>query len=81
LVSVDSNHQDSPNYRWNREEDDSPAFALDLGRSPSAANDSDDLDHTKRDIEQDRLEVSEAKVFDDEIAESANAATRDPEFR
>ena len=57
--------------------DNDQPFRLKSSCQPSSSNNSNYLDRTKGEIEQNGLEARVAERFDDEVSETANSATRD----
>lgn len=66
-------HEDGANRREHAHACNNEAFALDSGCQPPRAEDGDDLNDSKGDVEQDRLERIISKRLDDEIPKGTDA--------
>jgi hypothetical protein len=76
MLTRHGQHHDRANDREDGDKGNGEAFATPACRTPGRAQNADNLNNTKGDVEKNGLEVGIAEVADDEVAESGYAATR-----
>src|SRR5690348_5539272 len=75
LATADHHEDDDTDDRWDTKQYQNWSLLLQLGGQERATKGRDDLDGTEWHVEEDRLELVEAKALDDQGAEGCDATT------